>query len=116
VVLTAIILLVKTFHNKKTIIVEKLKDVISSLPNTIQGEVTWDIIINWFKEHEELIKADKDNLGVLIRSMENDKHKIIQVIFNKKINKILDGVQYESENLDEETIENFGDKEMIICT
>jgi hypothetical protein len=79
--------------------------------------LNWDRIIDWFHGREKLVQSDKDNIAVVIKQhMDDGKYNTVQGIFNKRTNELLDGAKYKTEELDEKTIENFGDKEMIICT
>ncbi len=82
-------------------------------------------IINWFQDPKRLraLQEDKDRLAVVVKeNLKNGNCNIINCLFNKRTEKI-EGVHNESntnaegitsEELDSETKNNFGNKDMLV--
>jgi hypothetical protein len=75
----------------------------------------WKQILGWFRNKQELMQEDKDNMAVMVRqSLANGKIREIHGVFNKATEEILDGEQYEAEQLDEELEKVFGNEDMVV--
>jgi len=77
--------------------------------------LNWDRIIDWFQGRTELKQSDKDNIAfTLQQKLKNGKYKTIEGIFNKRTNKLPDGVVYESKEIDEKLAEAHRKEELVI--
>jgi len=75
----------------------------------------WDTIINWFRGHEELKESDKDNIAFTIQDhLANGNYTTVEGIFNKRTDEVLDGVKYESKDIDEKVAEVHRKEPLVI--
>jgi len=77
--------------------------------------LTWNFIVNWFRNRTQLKKADKDNIAFTIQEkMGNKEYKTVQGIFNKRTNEIVDGQEISSDKVDEKIKEFHKNNELVI--
>jgi len=77
--------------------------------------LNWDRIIDWFRGRQELKQSDKDNIAFTLQEkIANGNYKTIEGIFNKKTNVLLDGVQYESEKIDEKLADVHRNEPLVV--
>ena len=77
--------------------------------------LNWERILNWFTGREKLKNSDKDNIAFTIQEkLASGKIKTIQGIFNKRTNEVPDGIQYESEEIDETLAEMHHNEPLVI--
>ncbi len=74
-------------------------------------------IISWFKDESRLkkIKEDRNLVAVSIKDkLSNGDYSVVNCLYDKDENEIIDSQVIEAGQLDDETINRFGSKEMII--
>ena len=77
--------------------------------------LNWERILNWFTGREKLKNADRDHVAFTIQEkLASGNVKTIQGIFNKRTNEIPDGIQYESETIDERLAEIHHNEPLVI--
>jgi hypothetical protein len=69
----------------------------------IDAFLSWDKIVGWFANREYLTQKDRDNAKYTIREyMKNGNYSVVQGVFNKRTNEVLDSVKYEAEDICDE--------------
>jgi len=77
--------------------------------------LTWNFIINWFRNRTQLKNADKDNIAFTIQEkMQNKRYKTVQGIFNQRTNEVVDAQEVSSDKVDEQIKELHRDNELVI--
>ena len=77
--------------------------------------LSWNRIVDWFKGRKELKESDKDNTAIILNQLlANGNFSTIEGIFNTRTNEFLDGVKYESKEIDEKLTEALQGKELLI--
>jgi hypothetical protein len=72
-------------------------------------------IVDWFQGRQSLKQADSENIAITLnQKLKEGNYKTVQGIFNTNSGKLLDGVQYESENIDEKLAELHRNDELVI--
>ena len=74
-------------------------------------------IVSWFKNKERLkkLEEDKNKTAVIIKEkMKNGEYNVVNCLFDKETNTLDDAEIIQTENLDQETKNKFGHKDMII--
>jgi len=62
----------------------------------------WDYIINWLRSRQQLKESDKANVAFTLKErIETGDYVVIEGIFNKRTNEILDAEKVQAKNLDE---------------
>jgi hypothetical protein len=81
----------------------------------VLGLLYWSKIVDWFKGRQQLKQSDKDSIAFTIQQkMETGEFKTVQGIFNTDSNELLDGVQYQSDNIDEKLAELHRKDELVV--
>ena len=67
--------------------------------------LNWSKIVDWFRNRQGQITAkEKENIAFTIKEeLENGNVEVIQGIFDKGSETVVDGVKYKAEKLDSET-------------
>jgi hypothetical protein len=77
--------------------------------------LTFQFIIDWFQQTEELVQSDKDNIGITIKEhYEAGDYKIVQGIFNTRTNKVVEGRRIQSKKIDQKLDEKHSDQILVI--
>jgi len=77
--------------------------------------LNWDKIINWFRARQDLKQSDKDNIAFTLQEkLQDGKYRTIEGIFNKSDNELLDGINYESKEIDEQVAEVHRHDELVV--
>ena len=77
--------------------------------------LTWNFIVNWFRNQTQLKNSDKDNIAFTIQEkMRNQQYKTVQGIFNKRTNEVVDAQELSSDKVDEQIKELHRDNELVI--
>jgi len=74
-------------------------------------------IVGWFQNPQRLkkLKEDKNLTAVSIKQkLDNGDYQTIKCLFDEASNEIKDAEVITSESLDNETLQNFGNKDMIV--
>lgn len=78
-------------------------------------------IISFFKQPERLkkIQENRDILATSVKeNLDNGNYRIINCLFDEETNEIIDmetdAIGIEANNVDDETLEQFGEKDMIV--
>lgn len=78
-------------------------------------------IVSWFKDVDRLrkLRKDRNTIAVVIKEkLENGNYNVVNCLFDKEQGEVVDyeedALIIEAEMLDENTIRQFGDKNMII--
>jgi len=78
-------------------------------------------IISWFRDPDRLKKLQEDSnvIAVSIKEkLDNGNYAVINCLFDQENNELVDYTEdaeiIESEQLDKDSIRNFGDKDMIV--
>ena len=72
----------------------------AALAITVVAILYYDDIINWFHARNDLKTSDANNIAFTIKErLSTGNYKVVQGIFNKKSNKMVDGQQVEAESL-----------------
>ena len=75
----------------------------------------WDTIVDWFQSRTKLKQSDKDIIAFTIKQeLEKGKVPVVQGMFNKRTNEVLDGQKYEAEELDEELEKHHRGEPLVI--
>lgn len=65
--------------------------------------IYYDDIIKWFQDRNDIKEADKDNIAFTIKQkLESGDYKVVQGIFNKRTNTVVDGHTMRAKQLDAE--------------
>ena len=63
--------------------------------------LTYDEIINWFRERSQIKEADQDNIAFTLQSkLANGNYKTVQGVFNTDTSRVLEGRTINSRNVD----------------
>jgi len=77
--------------------------------------LNWDTIKDWFMGRKKLKQSDKDNVAfTLNKKLSNGKYNVVQGVFNKGTNELLDGVQYEAKEIDDKLAEVHRNEELVV--
>lgn len=74
-------------------------------------------IVSWFKDSDRIriLEENKNTLALTLKEkLDSNEYKVINCLFNKNDNKIIDAQVITTDKLDKNTKEQFGTKEMII--
>lgn len=78
-------------------------------------------IVSFFKNPERLrkLKEDRNNVAVAIKEkLDTGEYQVVNCLFNKEEGKLVnpeeDAEIIQAENLDAQTMQNFGDKDMLV--
>ena len=74
-------------------------------------------IVSWFRDPRKLekLKEDKDQIAVVIKEkLANGDYEVINVLYNKNDNTVTDAEVMSTGDIDQETRNNFKDKDMLI--
>lgn len=64
--------------------------------------IRYEEIVLWFQAHNDTMKADKDNVAAtVVKRVEDGSYRVIQVVFNKRTQLVVEGRVIEAEVLDE---------------
>ena len=88
---------------------------IIGLTVVILAIIYYDEIIRWFQSRNDIKEADKDNIAFTIKKrLETGDYKVVQGIFNKRTEDLVDGHAMQSETLDEELEQVHSGHELVI--
>jgi hypothetical protein len=77
--------------------------------------IKWSKIVKWFRSRSEIKEADKANIAFTIKQKcNNGDYKVVQGIFNKRTENIVDGLVYQSKKIDSKLDEVHANKELVI--
>ena len=77
--------------------------------------IYYDDIIEWFRTRNDIKEADKDNIAFTIREkIETGDYKVVQGIFNKRTNDLVEGHAMKTKKLDSEFEQIHADNELVI--
>lgn len=72
-------------------------------------------VITWFRSRTALKQSDKDNIAYTLKqAKENGRIGVVQCIFNERTKEVIDGQQYDAEELDEDLRAVHKDKDVVI--
>ena len=77
--------------------------------------VTWAEIIDWFQSRNDIKEKDKENIAFTIKErLKSGDFKIVQGIFNKRTDDIVDGRAMQTKELDKELAKHHERNELVI--
>ncbi|MCL2519599.1 MAG: hypothetical protein FWE37_01150 [Spirochaetaceae bacterium] len=79
-------------------------------------ELKFEVIKGWFREKSTLMnRSDSSKVAFTLKEgIKKGKYRVVQGIFDKESNKLLDGVRYEAERLDNEIGELHSKDKIVI--
>jgi hypothetical protein len=87
----------------------------AGLTLVVVAVVYWDDIVNWFQSRNNLKVADRDNIAFTIKDrMASGEYTVIQGIFNKRTEEILDGRKMRTKALDSQFDRAHKDQDLVI--
>jgi len=77
--------------------------------------VYWDDIVDWFQSRNDIKEKDKENIAFTIKErMKSGDYKVVQGIFNKRSEDIVEGRAMQTEKLDDELEKVHEKNELVI--
>lgn len=77
--------------------------------------LTYNLIVNWFRNRFDIKEQDKDNIAFTIKeNLESGNYKIVQGVFNTRTEEIVDSQVIETEELDNELDEIHSDLPLVV--
>jgi len=75
----------------------------------------WNKIVDWFQSRTKLKQSDKDIIAFTIKQeLEKGRVPVVQGMFNKRTNEVVDGQKYAAEKLDEQLEELHRGEPLVI--
>lgn len=72
-------------------------------------------VIGWFRARNSLKQSDKDNIALTLKQAKaSGRVGVVQCVFNQRTEEVLDGQQYDAEELDEELQAAHKGKDVVI--
>jgi hypothetical protein len=88
---------------------------VAALAVVVLAIIYYDDIVKWFRARNDIKVADKDNIAFTIKQrLENGDYKVVQGIFNKRTDDLVEGHAMQSEKLDEELERQHESNELVI--
>lgn len=77
----------------------------------------YEDILKWFHERNKIKQRDKDNIAFTLKEkMKSGQYTVIQGIFNKRTEKLIDGQKVTAKELDSDLKKTMGRKKLAIYT
>ncbi len=77
----------------------------------------WDEIIDWFTSRNAIKAKDADNIAFTLKErLASGKYKVVQGIFNKRSEEVVDGRQIKAETLDRKTAAAHEGEDVVVYT
>lgn len=77
--------------------------------------LTYQLVLDWFQQNEELVASDIDNIGVTLKELyQTGNYKIVQGVFNKRTNQVVTGRKIHAQKIDQSLDEKHRNQELII--
>lgn len=77
--------------------------------------LTYQLVIDWFQEREELVESDIDNIAVTLKELyQTGNYKIVQGVFNTRTNEVVTGRKIHAQKIDQPLDEKHRDQQLVI--
>lgn len=77
--------------------------------------ITYQVIIEWFQENEELVDSDADNIAVTVRDLfETGNYALVQGVFNTRNNKVVAGRKLQASKVDDQVASLHREKVLVV--
>ncbi len=77
--------------------------------------LTYQLILDWFLENEELVQSDMDNIAVTVKELfETGNYVIVQGVFNTRANKVVAGRKIQAKKVDDKVAELHRDQILVV--
>jgi hypothetical protein len=87
----------------------------ASLTVVVLAIVYYQDIVKWFRTRNDIKEADKDNIAFTIKDLtENGDFKIVQGIFNKRTETVVDGQVIQAKDVDADLVATHGNKKLVV--
>jgi|GEM_PF-890925 len=79
--------------------------------------LTFGQIVDWFRNRQELVASDKDNIAVTLKTkLESGDFRMVQGIFNKRTNKTIDAKVIQCSDIDGKLKKIHDNRELAVYT
>jgi hypothetical protein len=87
----------------------------AALAVVVLAIVYYDDIIAWFRARNDIKVRDKNNVAFTIKQkMDNGEYKLVQGIFNKRTEQVVDGQVVQTKMVDERLADVHGQNELVL--
>ncbi|MFI2632324.1 hypothetical protein ACH5A2_18295 [Streptomyces collinus] len=87
----------------------------AALTVVVLAIVYYDEIVDWFQSRNDLKESDKENVGVTVKTwMKEGNYKIVQGIFNKRTETLVDGRVMRTKEVDHKLDQVHGPNEIVV--
>jgi hypothetical protein len=77
--------------------------------------ITYQLILDWFQENEELVNSDADNIGVTVKELfDAGNYTLVQGVFNTRTDKVVAGRKLQSKKVDDQVAALHRDKVLVV--
>ncbi len=77
--------------------------------------LTYQLILDWFQQNEELVASDIDNIGVTLKELyQTGNYKVVQGVFNTRTNTVVTGRKIQAQKIDQALDEKHRNQELVI--
>ena len=77
--------------------------------------ITYQLILDWFQENEELVQSDMDNIAVTVKELfETGNYTVVQGVFNTRTEKVVAGRKLQAKKVDDQVADLHRDKVLVI--
>lgn len=75
----------------------------------------WDDIIKWFEQRSRIKEADKDNIAFTLKErLKSGNYKVVQGIFNKRTDSVVDGKIVEAQQLEKKLAQTHQGQDVVL--
>lgn len=77
--------------------------------------ITYELIIEWFQDNEELVDSDADNIAVTVKELfDTGNYALVQGVFNTRNNKVVAGRKLKSSKVDDQVASLHREKVLVV--
>lgn len=77
--------------------------------------ITYQLILDWFQENEELVDSDMDNIAVTVKELfATGNYAVVQGVFNTRTDRVVAGRKLQAKKVDNQVEALHRDKVLVV--